>query len=457
MVTSSSTSSDNNLTDYVNWFRHSSPYIHAHRGKTFVVMLGGDAIAEGHLPGIVHDIALLNSLGVRLVLVHGARPQINERLQEAGIETQLHHDQRVTDSKALRCVIEAAARVRTEIEAQLSMGLVNTPMHGARIRVSGGNFVTARPMGVLDGIDMCNTGELRRVDHEGIRRQLDLNNIVLLSNLGFSPTGEIFNLACEEVAAGVAVALKADKLILFGRQEGIRDSSGELRSELLAATAKRLVQLYMSRVEDPSEPWSETASLLEAAVAAVEDGVPRCHLVSHEQDGALLIELFTRDGTGTMVSHESYEQVRPACIEDVGGIIELIEPLEEKGILVRRSREKLEAEIDRFSLVVRDAAIIGCAALYPFPEEKTGELACVAISGSYRGGQRGDLLLDSIEEQAREMGLESLFVLTTRTAHWFIERGFRPASPDSLPQQKKELYNYRRNSKVFIKPLNTED
>ena len=440
--------------DFVNWFRHSSPYIHAHRGKTFVLMLGGEAINDSRLASIVHDIALLNSLGVRLVLVHGARPQIDERTREAGLETRLHHDQRVTDSQTLRCVIEAVGRVRTEIEAQLSMGLANTPMHGARIRVCGGNFVTARPLGVLDGVDMGHTGELRRVDSQAIQKQLDLNNIVLISNLGYSPTGEVFNLSVEEVATGTAVALKADKLILFGQQEGIRDSSGELRSELLAETARRLVHHYETSVaNDPEAPWTETACLLQAAVDACDKGVPRCHLVSHAQDGSLLIELFTRDGTGTMISKESYEQVRAATIEDVGGILELIAPLEERGILVRRSREQLEAEIERFSIVVRDGAIIGCAALYPFQDDRMGELACVAISNEYRGGARGDLLLEHIEDDARSQGLKSLFVLTTRTAHWFLERGFRAAPLDSLPRQRKELYNFQRNSKVFIKPL----
>ncbi|WP_432697208.1 amino-acid N-acetyltransferase [Marinobacterium sp. YM272] len=438
--------------DFVNWFRHSSPYIHAHRGKTFVVMLGGEAIVDSRLASIVHDIALLNSLDVRLVLVHGARPQINARMQEAGIETRLHHDQRVTDSDTLHCVIEAVGRVRTEIEAQLSMGLANTPMHGARIRVCGGNFVTARPLGVLDGVDMGHTGELRRVDVQGINQQLDLDNIVLISNLGYSPTGEVFNLSVEEVATGVATALKADKLILFGQQEGIRDSNDELRSELLAETARRLVHKYSATVT-AEESWSETACLLQAAVDACDKGVPRCHLVSHAQDGALLLELFTRDGTGTMISKESYEQVRPANIEDVGGLIELITPLEEKGILVRRSRELLEAEIERFHLVVRDGAIIGCAALYPFAEDSMGELACVAINNEYRGGNRGDLLLEHIEEEARRIGLKKLFVLTTRTAHWFLERGFRAAPLEELPGQRKELYNFQRNSKVFIKPL----
>ncbi len=439
---------------FVNWFRHSSPYIHAHRGKTFVLMLGGEAINDAHLPSIVHDIALLHSLGVRLVLVHGARPQIDARIREAGLDTRLHHDQRVTDGETLRCVIEAVGRVRTEIEAKLSMGLANTPMHGARIRVCSGNFVTARPLGVLDGVDMGHTGELRRVDHQAIQRQLDQNNIVLISNIGYSPTGEVFNLPVEEVATGTAVALQADKLILFGQQEGIYDSSGELRSELLAETARRLVHLYESSVAaDPQAPWTETACLLQAAAEACDRGVPRCHLVSHSRDGSLLIELFTRDGTGTMISKESYEQVRQATIEDVGGILELIAPLEEKGILVRRSRELLEAEIERFHIVVRDGAIIGCAALYPFSDERMGELACVAISNEYRGGARGDLLLEHIEDEARALGLEELFVLTTRTAHWFLERGFRAAPLESLPSQRKQLYNFQRNSKVFIKPL----
>lgn len=440
-------------SEYVNWFRHSSPYINAHRGKTFVLMLGGEVIADANFANTVHDIALLNSLGVRLVLVHGARPQAEQRLQARGLETRLHHDLRVTTPDILECVIEAVGSLRTEIEARLSMGLANTPMHGARIRVCSGNFVTARPVGVLDGVDMGHTGELRRIDHEGIRRLLDLNQIVQLSNLGYSPTGEVFNLSVEEVATQTAIALKADKLILFGSRAGIHDSQGELRSELLASTAARLVQQYLAKLDDPEQPYSETACLLEAAATACQQGVPRCHLISYHDDGALLAELFTRDGQGTMVVSHSYEQVRPATIEDVGGILELIAPLEEKGVLVRRSRERLEAEIERFTIVERDGAIIGCAALYPFSEEAIGELACVAIDQTYRGGQRGDMLLDAIEDQAQALGLKRLFVLTTRTAHWFLERGFGNGALDELPGEKKALYNFQRNSKVFFKQL----
>lgn len=445
----------NELQQYVNWFRHSSPYINAHRGKTFVLMLGGDAVVDANFANIVHDIALLNSLGVRLVLVYGSRLQIEQRLAARGIESRLHHDMRITDSETLECVIEACGYQRALIEAQLSMGLANTPMHGARIRVCSGNFVTARPYGVYEGVDLLHTGEVRRVDSKAIGRHLDHGEIVLLSNIGYSPTGEMFNLAIEEVSTAAARALEAEKLILFGADKGVFDSRGELRSELLARTAERMVNQYLHRMESeaPDQEYTELARQLEAAVEACNLGIPRCHLISYQEDGALISELFTRDGSGTMVIRESYEQVRQATIEDVGGIIELIAPLEQAGILVRRSRELLEAEIEQFTIVERDSAIIACAALYPFTDEAIGELACVAVSSLYRGGERGDMLLNAVEDRARELGLDRLFVLTTRTAHWFVERGFAEASLDKLPGRRQELYNYQRNSKVFIKKL----
>ncbi|UTW10595.1 amino-acid N-acetyltransferase [Marinobacterium rhizophilum] len=446
---------NNEAPQYVDWFRQSSPYINAHRGKTFVLMLGGDAVVDANFANIVHDIVLLNSLGVRLVLVYGSRLQIEQRLAERGLQSRLHHDMRITDSETLDCVIDACGYQRCLIEARLSMGLANTPMHGARIRVCSGNFVTARPYGIHEGVDLMHTGEVRRVDKTAIARHLDQGEIILLSNIGYSPTGEMFNLGVEEVATEAAKALGAEKLILFGSTRGVFDSSGELRSELLARTAERMVKQYLNRMESeaPDQEYTELSRQLDAAVIACNHGIPRCHLISYQENGALLSELFTRDGAGTMVVRESYEQVRQASIEDVGGILELIAPLEQAGILVRRSRELLEAEIEQFTIVERDGAIIACAALYPFIDEGMGELACVAVSNLYRGGERGDMLLGAIAQVAREMGLTQLFVLTTRTAHWFVERGFVEAPLEQLPGKRKELYNYQRNSKVFIKPI----
>jgi amino-acid N-acetyltransferase len=387
---------------------------------------------------------LLHSLGVRLVLVYGSRPQIETRLVARGLTPRFHHDLRITDGPTLECVIDAVGQMRIAIEARLSMDMANSPMQGSRLRVSGGNFVTARPIGVLEGVDYHHTGEVRRVDRKGIGRLLDERSIVLLSPLGYSPTGEIFNLACEDVAMRAAIDLQADKLLLYGSERGLLDASGGLIRELSTSQVPAQLELLGN---------SYQAELLDAAAQACRAGVARSHIVSYSTDGALLAELFTRAGSGTLVSQEQFEQLREASIEDVGGLIELISPLEEQGILVRRSREVLEREIEQFSIVEREGLIIACAALYPIADSTAGELACLAVNPDYRHGARGDDLLERIEQRARAQGLQTLFVLTTRTAHWFRERGFEPSSVEQLPAARASLYNNQRNSKVFAKAL----
>jgi amino-acid N-acetyltransferase len=432
------------MSDYVNWLRHASPYINAHRDCTFVVMLPGEGVDDANFGNIVHDLVLLHSLGVRLVLVYGSRPQIETRLLARGLTPRFHRDLRITDAAALECVIDAVGQMRIAIEARLSMDMANSPMQGSRLRVSGGNFVTARPIGVLEGVDYHHTGEVRRVDRKGIGRLLDERSIVLLSPLGYSPTGEIFNLACEDVAMRAAIDLQADKLLLYSAERGLLDASGGLIRELSTSQVPAQLARLGSRYQ---------AELLDAAAQACRAGVARSHIVSYSTDGALLAELFTRAGSGTLVSQEQFEQLREASIEDVGGLIELISPLEEQGILVRRSREVLEREIEQFSIVEREGLIIACAALYPIADSTAGELACLAVNPDYRHGGRGDDLLERIEQRARALGLQTLFVLTTRTAHWFRERGFEPSGVEQLPAARASLYNNQRNSKVFAKVL----
>ncbi|HCV39981.1 amino-acid N-acetyltransferase [Pseudomonas sp. SAR267] len=432
------------MPEYVNWLRHASPYINAHRDCTFVVMLPGDGVEHPNFGNIVHDLVLLHSLGVRLVLVHGSRPQIESRLADRGLTPHYHRGMRITDAATLDCVIDAVGALRLAIEARLSMDIAASPMQGSRLRVASGNLVTARPIGVLEGVDYHHTGEVRRVDRKGISRLLDERSIVLLSPLGYSPTGEIFNLACEDVATRAAIELGADKLLLFGAEPGLLDENGklvrELRPQQIAPHLARLGSDYQGE-------------LLDAAAEACKGGVARSHIVSYAEDGALLTELFTREGGGTLVSQEQFEVVREATIDDVGGLLELISPLEEQGILVRRSREVLEREIEQFSVVEREGMIIACAALYPIAESQAGELACLAVNPEYRHGGRGDELLERIEGRARQMGLNTLFVLTTRTAHWFRERGFAPSGVERLPAARASLYNYQRNSKIFEKSL----
>ncbi len=435
--------SDNN--SFLHWFRNSSPYIHAHRGRTFVVSLGGEAVADPDFAALIHDIALLHGLGIRLVLVHGARPQIEERLQARGAALRYVKGLRVTDAAALACVKEAAGVVRVEIEALLSMGLANSPMAGARIRVASGNFVTARPLGVREGVDYGHTGLVRRIDAEAIHQRLDAGAIALVPPIGYSPTGEVFNLSAQDVATSTAIALGADKLICLMEGDGFVDGAGRQPGNLTPREADRLLEQSLPE---------EQAQHLRAALSAARSGVKRVHLVSRAGDGALLRELLTRDGSGTLLTATPYEDTRTARIEDVGGILELIAPLEQQGALVRRSREALETEIGRFTVMERDGMVLACAALYPYPADSMAELACLAVHADYQGERRGDKLLELLEEQALREGIGSLFVLTTQTAHWFLERGFTGAEPDSLPMEKQALYNYKRGSKVFIKRLN---
>ena len=431
-------------TDYVKWFRNSAPYINAHRGKTFVVMFGGEAVAHANFANIVHDIALLNSLGVRLILVHGARPQIEQRVFEAGLDSQFHNDLRVTGESELQCVTAAAGSLRAQIESLLSMGVANSPMHGAAIRVCSGNYVTARPIGVVDGVDYKHTGIVRKVDAQALHQQLNNQHIVILSPMGYSPTGEIFNLTSEDVAVHTAVAMKADKLILFTESAGLMDVDGELVRQCEYRDVDRIVDARSELQRD---------SIVQAVVDAGDLGIARCHLVSFCEDGALLRELYTRDGAGTLVTQEHYEQMMTADIDDVGGLLAIIEPLEAKGVLLKRSRELLENEINHFKILVRDGMVIACAALHPYPEQHTGEIACVATHPDYRGADRAERLLEQLEKEAKKQGLNSVFILTTQTAHWFQEQGYVQCTVDDLPPAKKQLYNYQRNSKAFIKTL----
>ena len=434
-----------NLQDYVHWFRNSSPYINAHRGRTFVLLLDGHALQHQNFTNIINDLGLLNSLGVRLVVAFGVRPQIHQRLALQNLTLSYESRRPVISPEVMECIKDAAGSAAIDIQARLSMGLPNSPMHGASIRVTSGNMITARPLGVIDGQDFGHTGLVRSVNCDAINRQLDEGAVVLLPPVGFSPTGEVFSLSVEEVATQTAIELKAEKLIVFSDQAGLLDADDKLIRDMSPREARQML--------DQMDEALPLYSTLQATWQASRFGVKRAHLISYQQDGALLEELFTRDGNGTMITQEIYEQVRDASIDDVGGVLELIQPLEDQGVLVRRSRERLENEIDQFTVVELDGMIIACAALYPFMDEGIGELACVAVNPEYRGGNRGDLILQHIEKRANRMGLNELFVLTTHTAHWFRERGFDPAGVERLPQSRQELYNWQRSSKVFVRKL----
>tara|TARA_R110002073_G_scaffold192390_3_gene351196 strand:+ start:2143 stop:3465 length:1323 start_codon:yes stop_codon:yes gene_type:complete len=436
-------------TDFVTWFRSVAPYVNTFRGKTFVIAFSEEMIDNEKFVDFIHDINLLASLGVRLVLVHGADPQIESQLDGRKLKTKFVKGVRVIDPDMLHCVKESVGRVHLEIEALLSMGLPNSPMANSSIQVTSGNFITACPIGVIDGIDHMHMGKVRKINAIGINLRLEQGDVILISPLGYSPTGEIFNLTQEDTATEVAIALHAEKLIFLSdtpTEENFSDKQETLPHELTVAESKALLK-KATKLSD------EIKQLLLCAIKACETNVARTHLVSRHIDGAILQELFTHNGIGSMVSQEPLQLLRIARIEDIGGILQIIEPLEAEGVLVRRNRELLEIEIDRFFVLEHDSMIIGCAALYPFSDEQACELACLAIHPDYRDSGHGNTLLKHIEAKAISQGNNKLFVLTTRATHWFVEHGYLETTLLTLPKVKQGLYNYQRRSKAFIKDL----
>lgn len=437
---------------FVPWFRSVAPHIHAYHGKTFVIGMAGELIAAGKLNAFVQDLSLLHAMGIKLVLVHGFRPQVNEQLRAKGHASHFSHGKRITDPVALDCAQEAAGQLRFEIEAAFSQGLPNTPMANATVRVVSGNFLTARPVGIVDGVDFMHSGVVRKVDSATIRRAIDIGALVLLSPFGFSPTGEAFNLTMEEVATATAIALQADKLLFMTELPGIRedidDPDSAIDTELALADARRL----LARLPEPTQP-SEPAFYLQHCVKACEGGVERSHILPFAGDGAVLMEIFTHDGVGTMVVDEKLESLHEATADDVGGILQLIEPFERDGTLVKRSRTEIERDITTYTVIEHDGIIFGCAALYAYPEAKTAEMAALTISPQVQGQGDGERILKRIEQRARAMGLDSIFVLTTRTMHWFVKRGFQQVDPDWLPEARKRKYNWDRRSQVLVKKL----
>ncbi|HYD80687.1 MAG TPA: amino-acid N-acetyltransferase [Paucimonas sp.] len=434
-----------NPTEFVQWLRSVAPYVHAFRGKTFVVAFPGELVAAGALPVLAQDLSLLHALGIKVVVVHGSRPQVLEQLALRNVQSRYHNGLRITDAAAMECAKEAAGELRLDIEAAFSQGLPNTPMAHAEIRIISGNFVTARPIGVIDGIDLEMTGVTRKVAYDKIHPILSAGALVLLSPLGFSPTGEAFNLAMEDVATSAAIALRADKLIFVSETPTLTDADGKAVYELTAAQAEGLLK--------NGHLPSDSAFYLQHCVKASRAGVPRVHIVPFAMDGSVLLEVFTHDGVGTMLSTEKLETLREATIEDVGGILKLIEPLEADGTLVKRGRELIEREIEYFSVIEHDGVIFGCAALYPFPAEKMAEMACLTVNPEVQSQGDGERILKHMENRARAAGFTKLFVLTTRTAHWFLKRGFVNATVDDLPKDRQHMYNWQRKSLVLIKNL----
>ncbi len=429
-------------TELVEWFRQSIPYVNMHRGKTFVIMLDGNAIAHSNFVSIANDVSLLHSLGIKLVIVFGGRLQIDELLAKNNRLSHYHNHIRVTDPETLEYVKQAIGGLHYDIFSKLSLRLPNSPV----LNVVSSNAILAQPLGVIDGVDFGLSGKIRRINVESIQQQLEQDAIVVIGPIAPSVTGEMFNLPFEEIATQIAIKLKADKLIGFCSEQGLLNENGEVISDIHPREAKR----YLNKFIENNDYHNSAARFLQAAIEVSYSGIKRSHLLSYKEDGSLLQELFSRDGIGTQLSEESSEHIRIATSHDIPGLLNLIRPLEEQGILVKRSREQLEVEISRYTIIERDGIVIACAALNPYLDEKMAEMACVAVHPDYRDSSRGDVLLDAIKRRAIQMGIEKLSVLTTRTTQWFQERGFEIKGTEDLPAYKREHYDHQRKSRVLV-------
>ena len=435
-----------NPSQFVQWFRSASPYIRVHKGKTFVIHIGDSVINDDSFTELFHDVALLNSLEIRLVLVYSTRLSIDKQLKENDSLLNYHNEVRVTDVDTLEIVKDAAGKLRFNIESGMSMGLGNTPMSNANVVVTSGNYVRVKPMGIVDGVDFQFTGVVRSIDVQAINSKLNANEIVLIPPLGYSVTGETFNLEAKSLALRVAIELNADKLIYLLDLPGLTDDKGNLIKQITVIEAEE-------KLESRTGKNKKFDNYLKHSVDACSGGVERVHLLNRAIKGAIVQELFSRDGVGTMVSSTAYDALRQAIVDDIAGILELIAPLEKEGVLVERSREKLELEIANYTVMLRDDVIIGCASLYLFPAEKAAEVACLVIDPDYHNSGRGEQLYSILEQNAKREGVNKIYVLTTQATHWFKELGFNDASFSDLPVKKKNLYNYKRNSKILTKEI----
>ena len=429
----------------VAWLRQVSPYFQHHRGKTFVVYFSGKTVDDSSFANVIRDLIILAAVGIRLIVVFGARPQIEARLKDKGIERRVVSGLVISDRETMAQMTEVVGAMRLGIESAFSSGSRGGPFAGAPNKIASGNFVLAKPAGITDGIDLEFTGVVRSIDKSAIESRLTQGEIVLLAPLGFSPTGELFNLEARDLAVVVASEIGAKKLILVAKKNGISAEDGTLCRALTLHEA--------SALRDAKNNDDIEHDFLAMGIKACNAGVDRVHIVGRTVDGAILRELFTRDGVGTLISSAPFDHLRRATLDDIGGIIELVQPLTAAGNLVERSKEQFESEIERFVVMIRENTVVACGSLHPYLEQRVGEVACIAVHPDYRGGQFGVVLLQELERRARDLGIETLFALTTHATHWFNERGFEISKLETLPVEKRELYNYQRNSAVLVKEL----
>ena len=415
-------------------------YVPQFREKTFIIAIDAGIVTDENFANIFLDIALLRSLNIRVVVVHGAAEQIEALAERQNVQTSNLDGTGMTDAPTLQLAIDAASHLTHEILAGLSAN---------DLRGASTNAIVAHPLGIIRGIDHLFTGKVERVDTELLQTLLNQGIVPVVSPLGFSGDGKTYRANSDSIALAVAEALNAAKLIFITLQDGLRYNDQLIRHMLVSDLQKRL-----QSGSGGFQP--EMLSKARHAAAACAAGVPRVHIVNGREDEALLAEVFSNEGIGTLIYANEYEQIRPATKKDIRAIQQLTQKAVEAEELIRRTRAEIETGLSDYYIFEIDKNPVACVALHVYAEQQQGELASLYVDPSHENQGIGRKLIHCVENKARETGLSELIALSTQAFTYFESKdGFVEGTPDDLPPVRRKKYEQsRRNSKVLVKELN---
>ncbi|MDB6029653.1 MAG: amino-acid N-acetyltransferase [Verrucomicrobiales bacterium] len=414
-------------------------YIPSFREKIFIVAIDGAIITDENFANILLDVAVLRSLNIRVVLVHGAAAQIKALAEEQNVEPSDLGGSGITDEKTLRVALTAANRLTHEILEGLSAN---------DLRAACTNAIIAHPLGILQGVDHQFTGKVERVDTELLLTLLAQGIVPVVPPLGFDGDGKTYRVNSDSVAVALASALKAIKLVFITTQEGL-SMQGQLFRQLPVAQLDNLLTKNKSDFSPDGLSKAQNASL------ACHAGVQRVHIINGRVDEGLLAEVFSNEGIGTLIYADQYQQIRKAMKKDIRRIVQLTKPSVANDELVKRTRPTIEKQVGDFYLFEIDRNPVACVALHVYPGENKGELACLYVASTHENQGIGTKLIQFVEAKARELGLNELLTLSTQAFTYFQSKGgFSEGTPDDLPASRRDKYDLSgRNSKVLVKKL----
>jgi amino-acid N-acetyltransferase len=414
-------------------------YIPRYREKTFILAIDGAIVTDENFANILLDIAVLRSLSIRVVLVHGASAQIRKLAAEQHLKASDFDGAGITDETTLKLALTAANRLTHEILEGLCVN---------DLRAASTNAVIAHPLGILQGVDHLFTGKVERVDVELLQKLLDNGIVPVLPPLGFDGDGRTYRVNSDGVALAVAEALKATKLMFITTQDGIR-----VRDQIIRQMPLGDLESVLALQKADVHP--DMLSKAIHAVAACKSGVPRVHVINGCVDEGLLAEVFTNEGIGTLIYANEFQQIRRAMKKDIRSILILTKGSVASEELMKRTRSTIEKQLMDYYLLEIDKNPVACVALHVYPEQKKGELACLYVNSAHENQGIGRKLIQYVENKAREMGLSELITLSTQAFTYFQSKGgFSEGTPDDLPPARREKYDQSgRNSKVLVKKL----